>query len=341
MIQVEQDVERQYKRDINKLYCEILRRPADKMGLQHYVTLLEKKLMTIEDVRKSISESEEGRTMLEDNRFVEDEVAQEKFLKYINPELKSRFTTASCNICGNSGTPFLVKRRKLTDQDQKENNKNWPKSPAGDDGLSETLACKSCRSISRDRMLIWNLAKALDRKGPLEEWKEDKSIRILDSSAQRSYPIFLDEKFDYFNTYYNPEKIKAGEEKKQYADFQNLHYEDEFFEIVLSSMVFEHIRLHVKAFKEVYRVLRKGGKFLLQIPYNHGWDKTLIKVEPQGDKDIFLTEPEYHEGHTLVYRIYGRDLLDLLGEIGFSVEYISTQMPEFMIPLQQIIICTK
>ena len=53
------------KKTIDDLYREILHRPADIQGLQHYGSLLESGKMTIDDVRNVLLNSEERKSLLE------------------------------------------------------------------------------------------------------------------------------------------------------------------------------------------------------------------------------------------------------------------------------------
>ncbi|MGI0011647.1 MAG: DUF4214 domain-containing protein, partial [Nitrosopumilaceae archaeon] len=47
------------KKTVDDLYREILRRPADEIGLQHYASMLESGKMTVDDIRKALLESDE------------------------------------------------------------------------------------------------------------------------------------------------------------------------------------------------------------------------------------------------------------------------------------------
>jgi hypothetical protein len=89
--------------------------------------------------------------------------------------------------------------------------------------------------------------------------------------------------------------------------------------------------------------LKKGGTFLLTVPYEHRRAKTIVRVAVEGDKDIFLMEPRYHGGggSTLAYREYGRDLLDLLRSVGFSVCHVEAAISRFQIQKSSLIISQK
>ncbi len=207
--------------------------------------------------------------------------------------------------------------------------------------LRENIFCDGCGSSSRDRMLVYAFGRASANPGPLNAWRELPHQKVFETAGRRGHPPFLSGKFDYYNTDFDPEKMKSGYDSRKYADLQSLPYDDSFFDYVLSSDVFEHVRLYQQAFREVYRVLKPGGVLVMTVPYVHGWEKTLVKVEPRGDEDVFLTEPEYHGGHTLVYRIYGRDLLPFLRGIGFTVGYLEFSKPKYAISFQNVILGVK
>ena len=124
--------------------------------------------------------------MCSDLRLAEDPIKEQEILKSMDDELKRALATARCNIC--SGNSFIIKKSHLRD---------WSEPFSGNFILRENLICKSCASISRDRMLIWGLAKSLHQNKPLKDWKEDKTIHILETSGHRGHPFYLSEKFDY------------------------------------------------------------------------------------------------------------------------------------------------
>lgn len=58
-----EDLKDESKKTIDGLYREILRRPADEIGLQHYGSLLEQGKMTVEDIRRALLNSDEYKSM--------------------------------------------------------------------------------------------------------------------------------------------------------------------------------------------------------------------------------------------------------------------------------------
>lgn len=242
---------------------------------------------------------------------------------------------AACNICGFSEfQETLAFIDEYLAVEEKTADPNW----------REGIVCGHCGSNSRDRCLIMGLA-AIWTGGtisPLASWESSPDVRIFDTSGYRGYPQFLGQLCDYFNTSYDPLALEQEPlDGRLYADLQKLHYPDEFFDFVLTSDVFEHVRLYKDAFQEVFRVIRQGGTLLLQVPYEHHRDQTFTRVYPSGDKDVFLYPPEYHAEDTLVYRTYGRDLLLLLSQLGFSVCYLDISMTAHAISPQSLIVAAK
>lgn len=207
----------------------------------------------------------------------------------------------------------------------------------------ESFRCPVCDSSSRNRLLIYTLGLLLGRCSmPLVSSRPDKSVKIFEASGLAKYCEYLSDAFDYINTKYDPEVLKKPDfDRNEYADLQSLHFNDDAFHLVITADVFEHVRLYENALREVYRVLKREGLFLLQIPYYHSREKTVVRVEAAGDEDIHVLPPIYHGGRTLVYRDYGRDLLQVMRDIGFSVIYFETELPMYCIPRQDIIIGVK
>ncbi len=225
-----------------------------------------------------------------------------------------------CNICGYDGS-FI----------RKENER-------------ESMICKNCSSSSRLRAVMYILGTCLGiSRLPVVAWAKDKEIRILESSGRGPYPMMLKEKFDYYNTEYDPASELMKRPFTAYADFQSLAYDEGVFDYVIASDVFEHVREDAKGFSEIFRVLKKGGAFILTVPYNHEWEQTLTRVKVEGDKDIELLPPEYHGGggQTLAYRTYGRDLPDRLRSFGFSVALLNFDAPQLAITRQVAFVAIK
>lgn len=103
-------------------------------------------------------------------------------------------------------------------------------------------------------------------------------------------------------------------------DLEDLTYDDETFDIVVTEDVLEHVRHPDTAFAEIRRVLRPGGLHVFTVPF--ALDRpTLTRVDTSGDEDVHLLEPEWHgdsiRGRILAYRTFGYDLFASLEALGF------------------------
>ena len=119
--------------------------------------------------------------------------------------------------------------------------------------------------------------------------------------------------------------IKLGTEIKKSVfcqNVENLTFSDNSFDFVFAEDIFEHVRDYKKGFKEILRVLKKGGYHIFTIPFY--FDKkelVLVRVDTSTDEDIHLFTPEYHEssnGSVLTYRTFGIDLFKFLESNGFE-----------------------
>lgn len=112
------------------------------------------------------------------------------------------------------------------------------------------------------------------------------------------------------------------------ADILDLPFEDNSFDLIFCNHVLEHIEDDHKAMTELYRVLKKDGMGIFQIPQDLSLDKTY--------EDFSITSPEERMKYFGQYdhvRIYGKDYFDRLRKVGFKVneiDYSKTLNPELV-----------
>ena len=102
------------------------------------------------------------------------------------------------------------------------------------------------------------------------------------------------------------------------ADICDLPFKDDSFDVVFCNHVLEHIEDDKKAMSELYRVLKKGGLGIFQIPQDLSNDTTY--------EDFTITLPDERTKHFGQYdhvRIYGRDYFNRLRSVGFNVNEIN------------------
>lgn len=98
----------------------------------------------------------------------------------------------------------------------------------------------------------------------------------------------------------------------QHFDIRHIPHPANSFDVILCSHVLEYIPDDHQAMSELYRVLKPGGWALLLDPIV--WDQaTSYEItDPQERKRLFGQEGD-------IVRIYGRDYVDRLASVGFSV----------------------
>jgi len=128
------------------------------------------------------------------------------------------------------------------------------------------------------------------------------------------------------------------------ADICDLPIKNDSYDFILCNHVLEHIVDDEKAMKELYRVLKKGGTGIFQVPLNMSNKQTY--------EDFTITDPKERNkafGQYDHVRVYGMDFFERLKNVGFKVEkceYTSKLSEEkktkYCLPKKEIIpVCRK
>lgn len=102
------------------------------------------------------------------------------------------------------------------------------------------------------------------------------------------------------------------------ADICALPFENNSYDLILCNHVLEHIPDDYTAMKELYRVLKKGGTLIAQVPLN---EKSASTFE-----DDSITDPEERTkifGQYDHVRVYGNDYYSRLEQVGFKADKIN------------------
>ena len=128
------------------------------------------------------------------------------------------------------------------------------------------------------------------------------------------------------------------------ADLCALPFANESFDVILCNHVLEHITDDTQAMKELYRVMKKGGWGIFQVPQDYNRAVTF--------EDNSITDPKERTrifGQYDHVRIYGLDYFDKLRAIGFEVtevpyskNFTTKQIEQYRIVENEIIpVCKK
>jgi SAM-dependent methyltransferase len=104
------------------------------------------------------------------------------------------------------------------------------------------------------------------------------------------------------------------------ADLCDLPFDAGAFDLILSSHVLEHLPDDAPALAEFARVLRRGGRAVIMVPYDAGLPRT-----EEGGHTASPRERMGRFGHPYHYRNYGADFPARLQAAGFAVSRIGVK----------------
>lgn len=230
-----------------------------------------------------------------------------KYLNYIKPSIKNlrHHKIGRCNVCGKL-TIFFSLYRDIGDLER------------GD------FICMFCWSSSRKRHVAKVINELISDISNMSQIPEKVNINIYNTDVDDSFYKTLNGYESYVCSDFIP-NMELGTEIKKGCfnqDIENLKFPDESFDLVITEDVFEHVRNYEIGFKEILRVLKKGGYHIFTIPFNFS-KPTINMVDTSGEEDIHILPPEYHiskSGKVLAYRTFGIDLFNFLDSIGFETQ---------------------
>lgn len=111
----------------------------------------------------------------------------------------------------------------------------------------------------------------------------------------------------------------------EHQDVTCLSYADASFDLSVCLEVLEHVPDFKKAFSELARVTKLGGRVFITVPFIEDNQQTIIRASfSETGELIHHLPPEYHgdpvnaEGGILCFQHFGWDLLDMLKSAGFA-----------------------
>jgi len=171
--------------------------------------------------------------------------------------------------------------------------------------------CHKCHSHKRHRLLWMYLNDKTDL------FKANTKIRLLHIAPEKVFYDFFsnNQHIEYFPCDLLPEKYAyEGKIKVKKADITNIPFKENYFDVIICSHVLEHIPDDTLAMSELYRVLKKEGWAILQVPIDYKRETTYENfsiITPEGREKAF--------GQVDHVRWYGRDYKDRLKSVGFIV----------------------
>lgn len=186
------------------------------------------------------------------------------------------------------------------------------------------LICPVCGSLPRSRRLYMLLNNEFLKP----------NFQVLDFSPFRILYTKLKAKkeISYFPSDFEDDFIADYQ-----FDMRKIETEDNKFDLIICYHILEHIIEDIEAMGELYRVLKVGGKVLVQTPFQEGKiyeDETIVTPDDRLK----------HFGQDNHVRIYSLDgLVERLTTVGFSIEVRTLKGNQYFgfSDSERIIICQK
>jgi SAM-dependent methyltransferase len=166
--------------------------------------------------------------------------------------------------------------------------------------------CPFCRCHDRERHLVLFFGK-------LGIWEKMAGAAVLHLAPEK----YLARRIEASRpARYVRGDLVPSREGVQQIDVTDIPYGEASFDWVICNHVLEHVPDDMRALREIWRVLKPGGRAVLQTPFASGMEKSL---EDAAEIDTDAKRREFYgqEDHV---RLYGRDLFERIRSAGFELE---------------------
>lgn len=242
-----------------------------------------------------------------------------KYFNYIRPDKGWVVQKSSgvCEACGAYG-PYIYKPV-VTDILAKEWSLNKDEQKAF--SSRESMACMFCGCTYRLRALAQTivLETGKEPRVSLEELIEETGLSDYSIAEINSCGVLhgiLQKAKNLRHSEYMP-----TDKSIEHQDLSHLTYDDASFDLVLTSDTLEHVPDPRLALKEIYRVLKPGGKHIFTIPVTLDRE-TKIRALIKEDKVTKIEQESFHgsgEPDYLVWTEFGGDFIKEIEKVGFTV----------------------
>jgi len=229
--------------------------------------------------------------------------------------------------------------------------------------LGDTGYCFFCTANERNRVLVEILKKILiikllcknrdlknqisritltnySLKTILKAIKFENIVIYEPSSIGAIYNKLKNYSKFIFSEYFPYSNLKKGQYFRNilFEDLQDLSFIDNYFDIVITQDVLEHVENPYLAFKEIYRVLKPNGIHIFTVPIGNN-ERTFQYFDDKGkplfNRVVFHNDPLRQKG-AKVYTQFGIDIVEILNDFHFSSFIISTKKNSVIISIKKI-----
>ncbi len=170
-------------------------------------------------------------------------------------------------------------------------------------GLRDNSMCPVCRSADRERLLLLYLRNETDLFT-----RPQKLLHVAPEPELRKV-IERCSHIDYTTADLNKPNVAVK------MDIRDIQYPDDTFDCIICNHVLEHVHEDRQAMAELHRVLKPGGRAILQVPISYVLPSTYedASIEAEAERELAFGQWDH-------VRIYAPDYVDRLASSGFRVE---------------------
>ena len=188
----------------------------------------------------------------------------------------------------------------------------------------ERLVCPLCNLNNRQRLVATLLLQRL------RSWQTPRRVYVMERVTPfYAWAVKALSNHELIGSEYLGPAYRSGDVVRGvlHEDVTSLSFEEESVDCIVSNDVFEHVPNPVAAFRECFRVLRRGGVMLATMPFDASSDVSITRAEWRNGMvmhrlpAVFHGNPVSSEG-SLVFTDFGWDVLDWFRSVGFSVAVI-------------------
>lgn len=130
----------------------------------------------------------------------------------------------------------------------------------------DTYSCSNCGASDRERLYGYWICEEI-KKGSL--YKDMRAIHFAPEAGLSN----LIQRKNWFDCYHTADLMMESTDFK--VDLMQLPFSDNSYDFFICSHVLEHVEDDKKAMRELYRILKAGGKGILMVPISTVLDHTL------------------------------------------------------------------
>lgn len=195
--------------------------------------------------------------------------------------------------------------------------------------------CFQCGSIDRERLVYTYLKHELN----IFSRPQTRVLHIApEMLIANQFIAHGFKKYTCGDFYAEGQHADYSKDFVKHMDVQDLPFADNSFDLIICNHVLEHVFDEKKAMRELFRVLAKDGRAILQVPISPILEKTIS--DPSITDEAILEEKFGQRDHV---RLFGKDYAEIIESCGFLVERIKlhSKYPKFAFNPKEILFIGK